>query len=73
MKITEGKIKDVLGLKKQKDLFNVPYFEYDKVGHFYYIDGGEYYFRADGEEDVVSGITAIGIITNWEMFERNYL
>ncbi len=73
MKITEQKIQDVLGLKRQKDLFERAYYDLVGIGHFYLHDAGGWYFRADEEEEMMNGIYAQNIITDWKTIEKLYL
>jgi len=73
MNITEGRIRDELGLVKQNDIENRPYFQLDSRGHFYWKEGDVYYFRADEDEVSINGVYATGIITDWNIFKKLFL
>ena len=73
MNITEEIIRNELGLKRQQDLFGVPYYEYGNVGIFYPDGNGVWYFRDETLESVSDGVYAQEIITSWEVFKGVHL
>lgn len=73
MVITEKLIREELGLLKNYDIENKPYFQFRDVGHFYWQDGDTYYFRADEWGEKIEGMEVSVTTSNWNKFKEMFL